>query len=163
MGVPLFHRLAMCGGCRRRVPVFQLRPEAKPAAFLQDLDRQATGEQDQHRPGQHPCADRLGFADKPPGAFCGSLRFPFKAASTLDRRRHSFYITDMTGIDTSIFDLFKIGPSPSSSHTIGPMRAGIPEWHVVSLDKAVRAMALTGRDTPCQYKETSRGGLARCC
>lgn len=26
-------------------------------------------------------------------------------------------------IDTSIFDLFKIGPGPSSSHTIGPMKA----------------------------------------
>jgi putative transport protein len=26
-------------------------------------------------------------------------------------------------IDTSIFELFKIGPGPSSSHTIGPMRA----------------------------------------
>ncbi len=41
--------------------------------------------------------------------------------------------------------------------------AGIPEWHMVGLDKAVKAMALTGRDMPCQYKETSRGGLARCC
>ncbi|MBU4200017.1 MAG: L-serine ammonia-lyase [Verrucomicrobia bacterium] len=41
--------------------------------------------------------------------------------------------------------------------------AGIPEWHVVGLDKAVKAMALTGRDMPSQYKETSRGGLARCC
>lgn len=41
--------------------------------------------------------------------------------------------------------------------------AGIPEWHVVGLDKAVQAMAMTGRDMPCQYKETSRGGLARCC
>lgn len=27
-------------------------------------------------------------------------------------------------INTSIFDLFKIGPGPSSSHTIGPMKAG---------------------------------------
>lgn len=27
-------------------------------------------------------------------------------------------------IDISIFDLFKIGPGPSSSHTIGPMKAG---------------------------------------
>ena len=26
-------------------------------------------------------------------------------------------------IKTSIFDLFKIGPGPSSSHTIGPMKA----------------------------------------
>jgi len=29
----------------------------------------------------------------------------------------------MSIINTSIFDLFKIGPGPSSSHTIGPMRA----------------------------------------
>jgi L-serine dehydratase len=27
------------------------------------------------------------------------------------------------GINTSIFELFKIGPGPSSSHTIGPMKA----------------------------------------
>jgi len=30
----------------------------------------------------------------------------------------------MTAISTSIFELLKIGPGPSSSHTIGPMRAG---------------------------------------
>ncbi len=30
----------------------------------------------------------------------------------------------MEPIDYSIFELFKIGPGPSSSHTIGPMRAG---------------------------------------
>jgi L-serine dehydratase len=30
----------------------------------------------------------------------------------------------MDGITTSVFDLFKIGPGPSSSHTIGPMKAG---------------------------------------
>lgn len=41
--------------------------------------------------------------------------------------------------------------------------AGIPEWHVVGLDKAVKAMAMTGRAMPCQYKETSKGGLSRCC
>ena len=27
----------------------------------------------------------------------------------------------MSAIDLSVFDLFKIGPGPSSSHTIGPM------------------------------------------
>lgn len=27
-------------------------------------------------------------------------------------------------IDTTLFDLFKVGPGPSSSHTIGPMKAG---------------------------------------
>lgn len=41
--------------------------------------------------------------------------------------------------------------------------AGIPEWHMVGLDKVIKAMAITGRAMPCQYKETSRGGLARCC
>lgn len=30
----------------------------------------------------------------------------------------------MAVIDLSVFDLFKIGPGPSSSHTIGPMKAG---------------------------------------
>lgn len=30
----------------------------------------------------------------------------------------------MQPINTSIFELFKIGPGPSSSHTIGPMKAG---------------------------------------
>lgn len=30
----------------------------------------------------------------------------------------------MNPIRTSVFDLFKIGPGPSSSHTIGPMRVG---------------------------------------
>lgn len=40
---------------------------------------------------------------------------------------------------------------------------GIPEWHIVGLDKAVKAMALTGRAMPGAYKETARGGLARCC
>jgi len=31
----------------------------------------------------------------------------------------------MNPITTSLFDLFKIGPGPSSSHTIGPMLAGL--------------------------------------
>ncbi|HQJ31392.1 MAG TPA: L-serine ammonia-lyase, iron-sulfur-dependent, subunit alpha, partial [Syntrophales bacterium] len=42
-------------------------------------------------------------------------------------------------------------------------REGVPEWHLVSLDKAVAAMNMTGRDMPFQYRETSLGGLARCC
>ena len=29
----------------------------------------------------------------------------------------------MKYITTSVFDIFKIGPGPSSSHTIGPMKA----------------------------------------
>ena len=31
----------------------------------------------------------------------------------------------MDVITTSIFDIFKIGPGPSSSHTIGPMTAAL--------------------------------------
>jgi len=42
-------------------------------------------------------------------------------------------------------------------------REGVPEWHLVSLDKAIAAMNMTGRDMPFQYRETSLGGLARCC
>jgi L-serine dehydratase len=32
--------------------------------------------------------------------------------------------------------------------------------HVVSLDKAIATMRVTGADMPSQYKETARGGLA---
>lgn len=43
----------------------------------------------------------------------------------LIRDRITFIIDDMfkEAITTSVFDLFKIGPGPSSSHTIGPMKA----------------------------------------
>jgi L-serine dehydratase len=41
----------------------------------------------------------------------------------------------------SVFELFKIGIGPSSSHTVVPMRE-------------------TGADMKNHYKETSRGGLA---
>lgn len=40
---------------------------------------------------------------------------------------------------------------------------GIPEWHIVGLDNAVKAMAMTGRDMSCSYKETALGGLAKSC
>ncbi len=45
-------------------------------------------------------------------------------------------------IATSLFDLFKIGPGPSSSHTIGPMKAGyhfLQECTKLSRDLLVRA------------------------
>jgi L-serine dehydratase len=42
-------------------------------------------------------------------------------------------------------------------------RAGLSDWHVVGLDTAIRAMALTGHDMMSKYKETARGGLAKCC
>ncbi len=40
------------------------------------------------------------------------------------------------GIATSVFDLFKIGPGPSSSHTIGPMKAG---YHFLQQIRALSA------------------------
>ncbi len=42
-------------------------------------------------------------------------------------------------------------------------REGLPDWHIVGLDKAIEAMNLTGRDMRVEYRETSQGGLARCC
>ncbi|MCL4235531.1 MAG: L-serine ammonia-lyase, partial [Deltaproteobacteria bacterium] len=45
-------------------------------------------------------------------------------------------------ISTSIFELFKIGPGPSSSHTIGPIRAALDFVRETrSLDAATRARA----------------------
>ena len=72
----------------------------------------------------------------------------------------------------STFDLFKIGFGPSSSHTVGPMRAAarfVEKWLVDTGDlqrtARIRAevygsLTLTGRDMQDKYKETSRGGLA---
>ena len=42
-------------------------------------------------------------------------------------------------------------------------REGLPQWHIVGLDTAVEAMRQTGRDMKAEYRETSQGGLARCC
>jgi L-serine dehydratase len=36
---------------------------------------------------------------------------------------NNFEPQTLNPIKTSVFDLFKIGPGPSSSHTIGPMKA----------------------------------------
>ncbi|MFW0754142.1 serine dehydratase beta chain [Pseudomonas sp. H11T01] len=58
----------------------------------------------------------------------------------------------------SVFDLFKIGVGPSSSHTVGPMRGD--GTHFISLDRVIRTMRDTGADMHDKYKETSRGGLA---
>ncbi len=47
-------------------------------------------------------------------------------------------------ITTSIFDLFKVGPGPSSSHTIGPMKAAFDFWQrLAQLPESVRARANT--------------------
>jgi L-serine dehydratase len=64
----------------------------------------------------------------------------------------------LAAIDLSIFDLFKIGPGPSSSHTIGPMKAGCDFLHLIRelppevLDAAARieivlygSLSATGR------------------
>lgn len=45
-------------------------------------------------------------------------------------------------MSTSIFDLFSIGIGPSSSHTVGPMKAA---YHFVSLLRDKNLIALTGR------------------
>lgn len=42
-------------------------------------------------------------------------------------------------------------------------REGLPEWHIVGLDKAIEAINLNGRDMPAEYRETAKEGLARCC
>ncbi len=42
-------------------------------------------------------------------------------------------------------------------------REGLPDWHMVGLDKAIEAMNMTGRDMRAEYRETAKGGLARCC
>lgn len=48
-------------------------------------------------------------------------------------------------ITTSIFDLFKVGPGPSSSHTIGPMKAAflfLQDLHHLPTDVAQQAQAI---------------------
>ena len=48
----------------------------------------------------------------------------------------------MTAITTSLFELLKIGPGPSSSHTIGPMKAGFDFMdRIRELDKDKRLSA----------------------
>ena len=51
----------------------------------------------------------------------------------------------------SVFDLFKIGIGPSSSHTVGPMKAACQFVRTIALDEVARirvelygALALTG-------------------
>ncbi len=58
----------------------------------------------------------------------------------------------------SILDFYSIGIGPSSSHTVGPMRAA--NAFVNSLDKVIKTMKDTGHDMQSKYKETSRSGLA---
>ncbi|WP_027183546.1 L-serine ammonia-lyase [Desulfovibrio inopinatus] len=51
----------------------------------------------------------------------------------------------MTAITLSIFDMLKVGPGPSSSHTIGPMRAGLDFLHIVPPEAASKAYSLRVR------------------
>jgi len=71
----------------------------------------------------------------------------------------------------SVFDIYKVGVGPSSSHTFGPMVAAqrfLKELEAENLfEKTAGAqvelyasMSLTGKDMSDKYKETSQGGLA---
>ena len=55
-------------------------------------------------------------------------------------------------ISTSIFDLFKVGPGPSSSHTIGPMKA--------AKDFLSRIKTLKNFSTSAKIEITLYGSLA---
>ena len=65
----------------------------------------------------------------------------------------------------SIKEIFRIGRGPSSSHTMGPVRAAKIYRGRHPEAKSFRvtlygSLALTGKDLPSLYKETSLGGLA---
>lgn len=67
-------------------------------------------------------------------------------------------------VNTSIFEIFKIGIGPSSSHTVGPMRAA--QEFAASLqnervlDQVAPVRVEFGMDMQSRYKETSLAGLA---
>lgn len=87
----------------------------------------------------------------------------------------------------SNFDIFKIGVRPSSSHTLGPLLAGLVQIPCiernafgaikaisaarmalsrkstprVALDEIIITMYETGKDMNAKYKETALGGLAK--
>ena len=71
-------------------------------------------------------------------------------------------------VNTRIFELFKIGIGPSSSHTVGPVRAARQNprrWRKkaateVTLDQVIRTMHQTSLGMRSHYKEASLGGLA---
>ena len=90
-------------------------------------------------------------------------------------------------MNISVFDLFKIGIGPSSSHTVGQMYAAKQFLlncierntmgalkainaarlasrsngsQIISLDKVIVTIHKTGQDMMHQYKETLLGGLA---
>jgi len=69
----------------------------------------------------------------------------------------------MNFVTTSLFEIFKIGPGPSSSHTIGPMKAGYDficsAGEITGLPQGafgavIQAMDENGRDMDKKYKET---------
>ncbi|VTR53084.1 L-serine dehydratase 1 [Serratia fonticola] len=69
----------------------------------------------------------------------------------------------------SVFDMFKIGIGPSSSHTVGPMKAGkqfvddlvneglMPSVTRVAVD-VYGSLSLTGKRSPYRYRHHSRPG-----
>jgi L-serine dehydratase len=81
---------------------------------------------------------------------------------------------------TQASDIFKVGVGPSSSHTVGPLKAAnrfrallagrlgaaaasmalaSDGTHLVSLDRVLRVMKQTGLDMKEKYRETATGGL----
>ena len=45
---------------------------------------------------------------------------------------YKYKIQNRPPVETAIFDFFKVGPGPSSSHTIGPMKAGNDFYNKIS-------------------------------
>ena len=89
--------------------------------------------------GLHPCE-------------CGSIQSASSASNGQALR--SQQSGSLNGMELSVFDLFKIGIGPSSSHAVGPMRAA------KFLCQVIVTMRQTGADMQSKYKETSAGGLA---
>ncbi|MDD2236740.1 MAG: L-serine ammonia-lyase [Kiritimatiellae bacterium] len=58
------------------------------------------------------------------------------------------------GIVTSVFDLFKVGPGPSSSHTIGPMKAG---YHFL---QQIRGLSAEKKRQAARVEVTLYGSLS---
>lgn len=55
---------------------------------------------------------------------CGQHSHPTQGDTMTPTHKPLTALHVRPAIETSLFDFFKIGPGPSSSHTIGPMRAG---------------------------------------
>nr|WP_246869294.1 serine dehydratase beta chain [Saccharopolyspora sp. ASAGF58] len=67
----------------------------------------------------------------------------------------------------SVFDLFKVGIGPSSSHMVGPSdellaltRETVLRISDIMLAKTIKTMRETGAGMKDKYQETARGGPA---